>query len=91
MTPVATGVWAAERPFIWNKIDVGGRSVITRMKDGSLAVHSPVQWTPELGRMLAELGEVRHVISPNYEHLKYAAQWAKQYPKVLFYGISAYR
>ena len=31
ITPIATGMWAAERPFLWNGIDVGGRSVICRM------------------------------------------------------------
>ena len=25
LTPISTGVWAAERPFIWNNIDVGSR------------------------------------------------------------------
>jgi hypothetical protein len=25
LTPIATGIWAAERPFYWNSIDVGGK------------------------------------------------------------------
>ncbi|KAJ1403474.1 hypothetical protein B484DRAFT_227097 [Ochromonadaceae sp. CCMP2298] len=50
LTPITTGVWAAERPFMWNGIDVGGRSVVARMEDGSLMVHSPVEWTEELGK-----------------------------------------
>eukprot|EP01036_Dinobryon_divergens_P027843 gene27843-36683_t len=56
LTPITTGVWAAERPFLWNNIDVGGRSVIARMLDGSLVVHSPVEWTSELGEALSRLG-----------------------------------
>jgi len=81
LTPVSTGVWAAERPFIWNSIDVGGRSVICRMNDGSLLIHSPVNYTNELGNALESLGgNVGYIISPNYEHLKYASQWNKQYP-----------
>jgi hypothetical protein len=51
LTPITTGVWAAERPFMWNNIDVGGRSVIARMADGNLMVHSPVEWTEELGML----------------------------------------
>lgn len=48
LTPITTGVWAAERPFYWNGIDVGGRMVVCRMRDGSLLVHSPVNLTDDL-------------------------------------------
>ena len=87
LTPITTGVWAAERPFIWNSIDVGGRSVVARMKDGSLCVHSPVEWEPELGACLEALGGgVGHIIAPSYEHLKYTQQWATQYPDADVYA-----
>ena len=87
LTPVATGVWAAERQFLWNGIDVGGRSVIARMPKrpgeeiGKLFVHSPVEWTPELAIAIERLGgEVGACIAPNYEHLKFIEQWADRYP-----------
>ena len=68
LTPITTGIWAAEKPFIWNSIDVGGRSVIARMPDGTLLVHSPVGWTEDLGKRIDRLGGgVGHIISPNYE------------------------
>lgn len=57
------------------------------MLDGSLVVHSPVEWTSELGEALSRLGgEVSHVISPNYEHLKYAKQWSEKYPRAMMYA-----
>ena len=81
LTPITSGVWAAERPFTWNKIDVGGRSLICRMTDGSLLVHSPVEWTEQLAESIDSLGgKVGFVISPNYEHLKFANQWNDKYP-----------
>mmetsp|Transcript_15214 Transcript_15214/g.21211 ORF Transcript_15214/g.21211 Transcript_15214/m.21211 type:complete len:323 (+) Transcript_15214:108-1076(+) len=87
LTPIATGVWAAERPYVWNSINVGGRSVICRVGDGTLLVHSPVEWTAELGECLDTLGGgVGHVVSPNYEHLKYASQWHTQYPEAKMYA-----
>jgi len=86
LTPITTGVWAAERPFIWNGIDVGGRSLIVRMSDGRLLVHSPVEWTHELGRCIEGLGEVGCIVSPNYEHVKYAKQWAEKYPSADVYA-----
>lgn len=81
LTPISTGVWGAERSFIWNNIDVGGRSVICRMNDGSLLVHSPVNYTSELGSALTALGgNVGYIVSPNFEHLKYASQWSEVFP-----------
>lgn len=32
------------------------------------------------------LGPVRHVVSPNYEHVKYAPQWIAAYPEATAYG-----
>jgi hypothetical protein len=49
LTPVKKDVvWGAERPFIWNTIDVGGRMAVVKLNDGSLWVHSPVDLDPAL-------------------------------------------
>lgn len=82
----AAGIWAAERPFVWNSIDVGGRSFICRItagkNAGGLLVHSPVDLTPELAAELKKIGGgVRVVIAPNFEHLRYSQQWAEAFPK----------
>lgn len=47
---------------------------ILRLSDGSLWVHSPVFLDDELKEALTQLGPVKHVVSPNYEHVKYAGQ-----------------
>ena len=66
--------------------------MIARMEDGSLLVHSPVEWDPLLGRALANLGgEIKHIISPNYEHLKYAKQWSEKYPQAFMYACPGLR
>ena len=81
LTPNSPALFAAERPFIWNEIDVGGRSLIATIPSGGLLVHSPVELTDELNSELNAIGDVRIIISPNYEHLKYAKQWHKAFPK----------
>ena len=87
LTPLVDGtVFAAERPFIWNSIDVGGKSAVVRLSDGSLWVHSPVDLDEPLKRELSKLGPVKHVVSPNYEHVKWAAQWKAAYPDATLYG-----
>ena len=87
LTPSSVpGVYTADRPFYWNKIDVGGRMTVIKLQNGDLIVHSPIGVDPPLIRSLDELGEVKHVISPNYEHVKYAKQWAEQYPDAKMWG-----
>ena len=52
---------------------------VLRLRDGSLLVHSPVELDDALAEALARLGPVRHIVSPNYEHVKYAAQARPSY------------
>ena len=52
----------------------GGRMVVLRLSDGSIWVHSPVDVDDDLAAALAELGEVKHIVTPNYEHTKFAQQ-----------------
>jgi len=47
---------------------------VLRLSNGSLWVHSPVELDDTLAAALAELGEVKHIVTPNYEHTKYAKQ-----------------
>lgn len=86
----SNGVYAADRPFLWNSIDVMGRMVIIELpKDGTskvqnaqpdLWVHSPVALDGPLKTAIDSLGIVRHIVAPNYEHVKYAGQWKQAYP-----------
>lgn len=87
LTPASVpGVYTADRPFYWNKIDVGCRMTVIKQQNADLIVHSPVGIDPPLIRAIDELGTVKHVISPNYEHVKFAHQWAKQYPNAKIWG-----
>jgi hypothetical protein len=86
LTSYGKNIYAAERPFVWNSIDVGGRSIIIKLSDNTLFVHSPVDITPDLTSQLNSLGKVGHVVSPNYEHLKYARLWQDKYPTAKRYA-----
>ena len=73
-------------------IDVSCRMVVIQLKESSndnkkaLWVHSPVGLDPPLKQALDKLGTVKYVVSPNYEHLKFAPQWAKEYPEAHMWG-----
>lgn len=79
-------LWVAERPFVWNSIDVGGKMAVIRLTDGSLWVHSPVNFDEPLRRALKDLGPVKHIVSPNFEHVKWAKQWKEAFPDAILWG-----
>lgn len=76
-----------QRPLWWNGIDVGARSVVCVLGGGELWVHSPVELDSPTSAFIEALGgEVAHIVVPNFEHVKYARQWAEAYPTARVWG-----
>ena len=48
----------------------GNNGWLPRSEEGGLWVHSPVSLDALLNTALAGIGEVHHVVSPNFEHVK---------------------
>jgi len=93
LTPASIpGVYTGDRPFLWNGIDVSCRMVVVQLQTPNnqdkpdLWIHSPVGLDAPLKAALATLGRVKYVVSPNYEHLKFAPQWAQEYPDAQMWG-----
>ena len=59
-TAVREGVWVAERPFVWNNIDVGSRAVLVQLADGSGWIHSPIEPDNLTVEGVKDLLEVRY-------------------------------
>jgi hypothetical protein len=58
----------------------------TSQEPPQLLIHSPVHLDPPLIEALSKLGTVSHIVSPNYEHVKYAQEWAEYYPHAKVWG-----
>lgn len=98
LTPAShPSVYTADRPFYWNNIDVGGRMTVIQLsataidpangqEKPQLWIHSPVDLEDSLRETLEQLGVVTHVVSPNYEHVKYAQQWGEAFPNAYMWA-----
>lgn len=86
LTPITVDIFSGDRQFIWNKIDVGGKMTVVKLSSGDLWVHSAVEIDDDLKEILSKLGPVRYIMAPNYEHLKYAAQWHAEFPDAFMWG-----
>jgi hypothetical protein len=71
--------------------DVGGKMAVVRLADGGLWVHSPIALDDELRTALAELGPVKHIVTPNTEHQKWAPDWIRAYPDATSYACPGLR
>jgi len=97
LTPIASDIYTADRPFFWNSIDVSCRATVV-VSEHNVWVHSPVDYDPSIdsamaraidgeGGVSSSLKEVlrrrpevtMHVITPNYEHMKFAGRWSRAF------------
>jgi hypothetical protein len=62
------------------------RSIVVRLRDGSLLLDSPVQHSRARQAELDALGPVRHIVSPNKLHHLYLGEWAAAYPEARMYA-----
>ncbi|WP_254656603.1 DUF4336 domain-containing protein [Leisingera sp. JC1] len=77
-------IWIVDGPPIeFYKIPFQTRMTVIRLQNGDLFLHSPIQYNPELAKALEALGRIRHLVSPNWIHYAYIAEWADAYPEAI--------
>ena len=77
-------IWLADGPEIrFYKIPFQTRMTVIRLENGDLFLHSPIQFSKQLAAELEALGRVRHLVSPNWIHYAYIAEWAQAYPEAI--------
>jgi hypothetical protein len=62
------------------------RMTVVRLTNGELWVHSPEKMNPNLMGELAQLGVVRHLVSPNKLHHLFLPEWIEAYPEAITYA-----
>ena len=62
------------------------RSVVVRLPTDDLWVWSPVRLTEEIRNGVSQLGQVRHLVSPNKIHHLYLQEWKNAFPHALLWG-----
>lgn len=85
LNPVVENLWEIERPLKTPGVRINHRMTVARLRNGDLWVHSPVEWSPELGQALAALGAVRHFVAPSLYHDLHWPAWMEHYPNASFY------
>jgi len=84
---VGEELWIADGPTVsFYGFAYPTRMAVARFPDRRLWLWSPIEWTPELGQVLDELGEVSELVAPNNLHHLFLGKWAEQYPSAQLYA-----
>lgn len=65
---------------------IGGRATLVKLQTGSVAVFSPVALTPAVEAKVAQMGTMKYIIAPDFEHHIYITPWSRKYPNAEVIG-----
>lgn len=88
LKPIDEDIWIADGGIVHMamgvaKMPFSTRMTVIRLADGGLWLHSPIALHDGLLSEINALGEVRHLVSPNYIHYAHIAAWKARYPQAL--------
>lgn len=87
LVPVGDSIWLADGGVVsFYGFPYPTRSVVVRLRDGTLWVWSPIDLTAELRDEIDTLGRVAHLVSPNKIHHLYLQDWNAAYPEAALWG-----
>lgn len=66
-----------------------GNMTIVRLHDGGLLLVNPVELQDAIAQMLAELGEVTHVVTQTTFHYRFLDEYQNAFAKAAFFGTPA--
>jgi len=90
LNPLAENLWDHDAALSVIGMQLGHRMTVARLADGTLWIHSPCAYTPELAVELATLGPVGHVVAPNAMHDTYLEGWFRACPQARFHGARGF-
>lgn len=91
---LAPDLWVTEQPLRFLGIELGTRTTVIRLSNGSLFIHSASRLNADLHHELETKGPVRFVVAPNKFHHLFVGDYQRAYSDAEFYcapGLEAKR
>jgi hypothetical protein len=87
LKPAARDVWIADGGRIrLYGLPFPTRMTVIRLGDGGLWVHSPVADRDGIADAVASLGQVKHLVAPNWIHYAWLPDWQARFPGAVSWG-----
>ncbi|KAG8857994.1 hypothetical protein FRB96_005485 [Tulasnella sp. 330] len=85
---VKAGIWTFSVPFKRSGVlPVGGRSTALKLKDGSVFLVASTKADDETLTKIREIGPVKYIIAPDYEHYLNLKDFHKAFPEAKVIGV----
>jgi hypothetical protein len=91
LQPFTESVWTAATPVRFAGIWFPHVMSVIRLSNDQLLLHSPCRPSQPLLRAIGNLGQVTHVVAPNWFHDLYLAEYRTLYPSASFWGPAVLR
>jgi hypothetical protein len=89
LEPIGPDLWVAIGTDIkFMGLHLGTRSTIVRLSDGTVWMHSPVSYNPDLAVEVENIGPIRYLVAPNVYHHFFLKEWQDHYPDAQLCGPS---
>jgi hypothetical protein len=82
----ADSLWTSSTTIRFAGMWIPHVMTVIRLSDGSLVLHSPCFPSVDLHAQVRQLGDVAHVVAPNWFHDLYLAEYKRSYPEATFWG-----
>lgn len=79
LEPLAENLWVVTTPLPIIVGDIGARMTVVRLEDGSVLLHSTVEFDPALKAAIDVVGPVRWIVAPSRVHHLFIPGWVDAY------------
>lgn len=86
LKPFTNSIWIATTPIRFFGTWFPHVMTVVRLNDGTLLLHSPCRSSPELVEAIAAIGNVAHIVAPNWFHDLYLDEYRAIYPNATLWG-----
>lgn len=90
--PLGADLWIVDSgPFSALGMKLPVRMTVMRLADGSLLLHSPTRYTPDLAAALEAIGPIRHLVAPTMAHWTFLQDWQRACPDATSWAVPVLR
>ncbi len=85
------GLWSLDQPFRTGGLELGVRTCVLRVADGSVLVHAPGPGTVAARAAIERIGPVRALVAPNLLHHLFLGDAANAFPQARVFAAPGLR
>lgn len=84
LKPVAENIWIVDGPVIsWNNFPFPTRMTVIKLENNDIFLHSPTPFSDSIKKEIENIGNIKHLVSPNKIHNVFIKEWSEYFPQAI--------